>query len=125
MSRFAFLPTIQRSVVLLILLCVPARADLIVANDDPAHTGIRAFVDGANGDVAPARTIAGASIGRGRALAVDALRNEIVFAQVDFARIDVFNADATGAASPLRTIAGAATGLISPFSAAVDVIHNE
>lgn len=110
---------------------------------DPIHGEI--YVDGSNagfvnvyprtadGDVAPIRTLAGATttLHAPQGLALDLVHDELLvtslfepaFPTPD--RVLVFSRTASGNVAPLRTIAGASTGLNGPAGLAVDPYHDE
>ncbi len=77
----------------------------------------------ANGDVAPLRTIAGTSQGfaNPRGLTLDLAHDEFVVANslAVSSSVAVFSRTADGDVAPLRTIAGAATGLFGPNFTAI------
>jgi hypothetical protein len=83
--------------------------------------------------MAPLRTISGAATGLGtpRGLAVDRVNNELAVANGGsgpvVTSVTVYAISANGNVAPLRTISGAATGLISPnvIGLAVDTVNNE
>jgi DNA-binding beta-propeller fold protein YncE len=58
-------------------------------------------------------------------LAVDAVNNEVWVLNNQNATITVYARTASGDTAPLRTIAGASTGLISPVYLALDLVNNE
>lgn len=83
----------------------------------------------ASGNVKPYRTITGTRTGLqyARGIAVDAQDNVYVSTSpLTDARstLSVFSAEADGDIAPLRTIAGGATGLVRPYSIAVDADGN-
>jgi len=73
---------------------------------------IRVYGRTAGGNVAPLRTISGASTALISPvnIAVDTMNNEIIVANGDNA-IRVYGRTASGNVAPLRTISGVATGL--------------
>src|SRR5438270_567157 len=79
-----------------------------------------------NGNVAPLRTIAGASTGivNPDATAVDLVNNELAVADCN-SYVSVFARTANGNVAPLRTIAGAATGLDCAIGLALDTVNSE
>jgi hypothetical protein len=97
---------------------------LFVANFK--NNSITVYTQTANGNVAPLRTIAGASTGLNGpfGVAADAVNNEL-FVTNSNNSITVYPLDANGNVSPSRTLAGAATGLNSPLAAFVDPVNNE
>jgi DNA-binding beta-propeller fold protein YncE len=103
--------------------------ELAVANSlSPPSITVYALT--ANGNVAPLRTISGAATGltvNTVGLAVDTVNNEF-FVTIGASlgpSVLVFSRTANGNVAPLRTISGAATGLISPYGVAVDIVNNE
>ena len=101
--------------------------ELFVANDNT--DSITAYPLTANGNVAPVRTIVGAGTGLSVpvGLAVDAVNNELIVANQGGAAssVTVYARTANGNASPVRTIAGAATGLDRAQGLALDTVNNE
>jgi DNA-binding beta-propeller fold protein YncE len=103
--------------------------ELAVANSlSPPSITVYALT--ANGNVAPLRTISGAATGltvNTVGLAVDTVNNEF-FVTIGASlgpSVLVFSRTANGNVAPLRTISGAATGLIAPYGVAVDIVNNE
>ncbi len=91
---------------------------------------------GASGNVAPLRRISGPATGLGLAncvgglppisgIAVDAANAELIVVNGAPPSITVFSQSASGDVAPLRTIEGAATGLVCPVSVAVDPTNGE
>lgn len=114
----------------LLCLCAPASpagAEIFVASDG----AIRVFADGADGDVAPLRSIAGPStqISAPVLLFLDLVHQEIFLSNIVFgpdpARLLVFGLGATGDATPLRSISGATSAIGNPRSVVVDLEHDE
>src|SRR5262245_39255465 len=56
---------------------------------------------------------------------VDAVNNELVVGDDQHHQVFVYSRTASGAAAPLRTISGTATGLDFPSSVAVDQVNNQ
>ncbi len=93
----------------------------------PQAPSITVFSRTASGNVAPLRTIQGASTGLSlpRPIHVDTVNNELAVANGDANSITVFSRTATGNVPPVRTIAGAATGLSNPTGVFIDSVNNE
>jgi hypothetical protein len=94
----------------------PINNELVVTNSGTAS--VLVFSRTASGNTAPLRTISGASTGllQITGLAIDTVNNELTVANdvVSAPSITVYPRTATGDTPPLRTIAGAATGMITP-----------
>lgn len=109
-------------------LAVDAAGSLYVANH--CANSIAIFAPGANGDVAPRDIIVGSNTGLSSpsGVVLDASGRIYVANQGDFAgsgqRIEVFASGASGNATPLRSIAGDNTGLVSPAGIALDAAGN-
>jgi DNA-binding beta-propeller fold protein YncE len=101
--------------------------ELFVANDNT--DSITVYPLTANGNVTPTRTIAGAGTGLSVpvGLTVDPVNNELIVANQGGAAtsITVYARTANGNASPVRTIAGAATGLDRAQGLALDTVNGE
>jgi hypothetical protein len=98
--------------------------EIAVANEnDFTGNTITAYSRMANGDAAPLRTIAGPATGLAhpRGLTIDIEHDELIVPNsfTSASSVAVFARTAFGNAAPLRTIAGAATGLNSPAFTAV------
>lgn len=93
----------------------------------PDLPSLRVFARTANGDVAPLRSIQGASTGLSKPthLSVDKTNNEIAVSNNDTNSITVHARTANGNVAPLRTISGALTGLSRPTGVYIDVVNNE
>jgi hypothetical protein len=104
-------------------------SELAVANSlNPPSITVYALT--ANGNVAPLRTISGAATGltvETVGLAVDTVNNEffVTIGASSGPSVLVFSRTANGNVAPLRTISGAATGLVVPYGVAVDTVNNE
>src|ERR1700682_1923970 len=97
--------------------------------DNSRSNSVTVYTRTANGNVAPLRTISGAATGLNspEGLAVDAVNNELFVAN-DFpanGTVTVYALTANGNVAPLRTIAGAGTGMDTPRGLAVDTVNNE
>jgi DNA-binding beta-propeller fold protein YncE len=104
-----------------------AQNEIFVDNSDT--NSVTVFSRTASGNVAPIRTIAGAATGINspEGIAVDSVNSEIFVAN-DFpanGTINVYGLTANGNVAPIRTIAGAATGMATPRGVAVDPVNNE
>jgi hypothetical protein len=86
--------------------------EIVVADRTAGAVGLRFFALGANGTVAPLRSIAGAATGltAPSTVTVDPLHDE-VFVVNSNGTILVFSRTASGSVAPLRMISGAATGI--------------
>ena len=104
----------------LIVSVAPARADIFAC----ASNSIRVFADGAAGDDAPVRTIAGAATGVSECydVAYDSMHDEIVVAH---GAVSTFAGGASGNVAPLRKISGDTTGLGFAASIAIDTQADE
>ncbi|MEJ2084811.1 MAG: hypothetical protein P8Y44_03935 [Acidobacteriota bacterium] len=84
---------------------------------------------GADGDVAPTRTLQGSNAGlsNGNGTALDLMHGElfVVPSSVGGNAINVYPIEADGDVSPIRSIFGAATGLSEPRGVAVDPLNDE
>jgi DNA-binding beta-propeller fold protein YncE len=80
-----------------------------------------------SGNIAPTRTISGASTGLShpQGIAVDTVNNEIVVADNLNDSITVYGRTDSGNIAPIRTISGVSTGLSHPQGIAVDTVNNE
>lgn len=100
----------------------PLHDELAIANFE----SVTVFPRTAGGNTAPSRTIAGGSTGLlgANGLAVDVVNNEIVvanFSNFNPDSITVYGLTSSGDAAPIRTLAGAATGLDGPSFLAITV----
>jgi DNA-binding beta-propeller fold protein YncE len=108
------------------------------AGDEPAFPGkyipgrfrpssIRVFKASANGDVAPVRTIQGAStqLSWPMGITVDKPKGELLVANYGSSSVLVFPVAANGDAAPARIIGGPRTGIVGPVAVGVDTRHNE
>ena len=89
---------------------------------------ISGFARGANGNVAPDRTIEGQQTHLSRTmhgLAFDAVHDEIIVPVALSGAILVFKGDARGDQLPARIIQGSKTGLIRPQTVEVDPVNGE
>ena len=93
----------------------------------PQAPSITVFARTATGNVAPLRTIQGASTGLSlpRPISVDTVNNELAVANGDANSITVYSRTASGNVAPLRTISGVTTGLSNPTGVFVDSVNNE
>lgn len=93
---------------------------IVVAND-VFNGSVREFAPGADGNVAPVRTLAGTATALSEpfGLAIDSA-GEVWVADVGNSSIFVFAANASGNTAPVRFITGAATGLSLPDALALD-----
>jgi hypothetical protein len=86
------------------------------------------FAAGANGNVAPIRTISGSKTGLNfpDAVAIDGSGNVYVsqWAPGDVFGVNVYAAGAQGNVAPIQAIAGSKTGVNGPVGIAVDAGHN-
>lgn len=101
--------------------------EIAVTNLGVSSPSITVYDRTAAGDVAPLRTISGASTGLVSPFGVyvDAVNAEIGVADRNNA-ITVYSRTATGNAAPLRTISsGTASGLASPYGIYVDAVNDE
>ena len=108
----------------LLCLCAPASpagAEIFVASDG----AIRVFADGADGDVAPLRSIAGAAslVAEPTNVTLDLVHRELFVS--DSNRILVYAMDAAGDVAPLRVIEGANALLHSARGTAIDLVADE
>ena len=101
--------------------------EIFVANDFPANGTVNVYGLTAVGNVAPLRTISGATTAMDtpRGIVVDTVNNELIVVQVSTPAITVYARTANGNVAPLRTISGAATGLVGPIGVSVDTANNE
>jgi Lactonase, 7-bladed beta-propeller len=104
--------------------------ELYVANDVVGGSSITVYPLGANGNVAPVRTLQGALTGiEGPiGMAVDPVHDELIVASYRVAgdgTISVFPRTADGNVLPLRTIQGTLTGFNRPQGLALDLVHDE
>jgi DNA-binding beta-propeller fold protein YncE len=108
--------------------------ELVVTNQ--FNNSVTAYSRTASGNTLPIRTLAGpaTTLGLPAGVVVDTVNNELVVTNFDntsvFARdappsVTVYNRTASGNAPPIRTLAGAATGLKSPIGVVVDTVNNE
>ena len=110
-------------------LAVDTKNDEMIVSNDSFPVSITVYARTATGNTAPLRKLTGASTGlNGQAgMALDTVNDEIVLSNVNAvpSQILVFARTASGNVAPLRTIAGAATGLFRPIGCVVDAVHNE
>ncbi len=104
--------------------------ELYVTNDLDSGSFINVYPLGANGNVAPIRTLSGSATGIEGPIGimVDLVHDELVISNYKVAgngSITVFPRTANGNVAPLRTIQGAATGFDKPQGLAVDLAHDE
>ena len=96
--------------------------EIVVAST--GNDSIRAFGRTASGDVVPLRVLSGADTGLagggGQVPRVDTTNNELIVTNAFTNSVLVFTRTASGNVVPLRTIAGAATGLNVPVGVYVD-----
>jgi DNA-binding beta-propeller fold protein YncE len=101
--------------------------ELFVANS--SAPSVTVYDLSANGNVAPKRTLSGGLTGLNSpyGIAVDTVNNELFVAIAGGATrsVTVYARTASGNVAPLRTLTGAATGLIEPTGLAVDTANNE
>jgi hypothetical protein len=102
---------------------VDSQGFIYAVNENSSYQGpssVTVYAPGANGNVAPVRTIAGPNTGLvfSVGLALDADDNIYVSSYLP-ARIAVFAAGASGNVAPVRTITGAKTTLLIPHGIAV------
>jgi hypothetical protein len=102
-----------------------AQDEIFVSNQN--NNSVTVFDRTADGNVAPLRTIVGASTGLStpEGIAVDAVHGEIFVVNAGASSVTVYARNAAGNASPLRTIVGPTTGLVNPNTIVVDPIHDE
>ena len=83
------------------------------------------YAAGANGNVAPIRTITGSNteLEYPEGVAVDASSN-VYISNVENSSVTVYAAGANGNVAPIQTISGANTGLSQPYGVAVDAKAN-
>ncbi|HKF17741.1 MAG TPA: hypothetical protein VKF14_11195 [Candidatus Dormibacteraeota bacterium] len=93
----------------------------------PQAPSITVFARTASGNVAPLRTIQGASTGLSlpRPIHVDTVNSELAVANGDANSITVYSRTASGNVAPLRTISGPTTGLSNPTGVFIDSVNNE
>jgi hypothetical protein len=106
-----------------LLVAVAAEAqELFVADAGVGANASRVYSRTANGDIAPTRTISGASTGLDfpTGLALDLTNNELFVANPNANSITVYSRTANGDIAPTRTISGASTGLNTPTGLALD-----
>jgi 6-phosphogluconolactonase (cycloisomerase 2 family) len=105
-----------------------AHDELAVANALGASSSITVFARTANGDVAPVRTIIGASTGLSnpQGLTLDTVHDEYAAMNLTGGgSITVYSRTANGNVAPLRTIAGASAGFSNPRGLTLDLTHDE
>src|SRR5438128_311331 len=92
-----------------------AQDELFVTNG--SGNSVTVYARTANGNVAPLRTISGASTGLAgpRGVAVDLVNNELAVTNQNITSVTVYARTANGNVAPLRNISGGATGLNFPF----------
>jgi DNA-binding beta-propeller fold protein YncE len=88
---------------------------------------IRVYRSSADGDVAPIRTIQGAStkLDWPMGLTVDVAAGELAVANYGSNAILVFNKAANGDVAPSRIIGGDRTGIVGPIAVGIDAKNNE
>lgn len=103
--------------------------EIFVGNTASAgnSTGIAVYGRTDTGNVSPVRTISGVNTGlmNIKGIAVDALNNEIIVADLYYRSITVYRRTDTGNVSPVRTINGEMTGLSYPHGVAIDSVNNQ
>jgi DNA-binding beta-propeller fold protein YncE len=102
-----------------------AQGEVVVAN--MVANSVTVYRRTATGDVAPLRTLSGASTGLSGPVrvVVDPVHDELVVANQGSDTITVYPRTATGNVAPLRTLTGPATGLSDPTGLFVDTVHDE
>jgi hypothetical protein len=112
----------------------PLAGEILVANaadraSPPGTPSVTVFSRMANGNVAPLRTLSGASTGLAGpiGLALDHTNDEIFVTNVSpgTPTVTVYARTASGDTAPLRTLAGPSTGFNYPVAAFVDLVHQE
>lgn len=104
----------------------PVAADILVANGG-LDVGIETFRDGASGNAAPIRSLTNDGLDGVQAnhFALDRARGEMILPGLFEDRVVVVAIAATGDASPLRSLAGEATGLCEPTATELDPVNGE
>jgi hypothetical protein len=109
----------------------PVNNEIVVANSDlygGCTPSITVYSRTASGNVAPLRTITGATtlLVNPSGLSVDTTNNEIFVAESSAANaMLVFSRTAKGNVAPLRNVSGTKTGLNVPNATTVDATNNE
>lgn len=121
--------SVASTLAILLTMPIAAWAQNEIFVDNGTGNSVTVYSSAATGNTAPLRTIAGAATGLNspEGLAVDAINNEIFVAN-DFpanGTVTVYAVTANGNVAPLRTIAGAASGMDTPRGVAVDAVNNE
>ncbi|MFC6646072.1 hypothetical protein ACFQBQ_10865 [Granulicella cerasi] len=113
-----------------VALTVDSAGSIYVANGDTSTTGsVRIFAAASNGNVTPLRTITYSS-GSIMGVAVDSSLNlwaaeeALTSSGASNVQLALYPAGATGAATPTKTITGAATGLTYAGMIATDKVNN-
>jgi DNA-binding beta-propeller fold protein YncE len=103
-----------------------ATGHVFVANDGPGIGAVTEYADGAFGDAAPVRTIAGTHTGLNTpfAVAIDPATGHVFVSNSGpgLGSVTEYAAGATGDVTPVATIAGSHTGINVPFGLAVDPV---
>jgi 6-phosphogluconolactonase (cycloisomerase 2 family) len=104
--------------------------ELYVANDVVGGSSITVYALGANGNVAPLRTLQGSLTGIEGPLgmAVDLVHDQLIVANyrtTDGGSLAFFNRTADGNVAPIRTLQGPLTGFSDPQGVALDLAHDE
>ena len=115
-----------------VAVAVDARRDIYAANFSGASKegSVTVYAAGANGNVAPIRTIAGSNTGLHApwSLALDASGKVYVTNHasvvIKYDSVTVYAAGANGNVAPIQTIAGSNTGLHTPSDVALDASGN-
>lgn len=108
----------------------PVHRELYVANDLDSGSSITVYPLGANGNVAPLRTLKGPATGLAGpiGMAVDFVHDELLVANYKVSgggSIVVFPRTATGNFPPLRTVQGPQTRFDQPQGLVLDLVHDE
>jgi len=112
----------------------PLAGEILVANaadraSPPGTPSVTVFSRTANGNVAPLRTLSGASTGLAGpiGLALDRTNDEVFVTNVSpgTPTVTVYARMASGDTAPLRTLGGPSTGFNYPVAAFVDLVHQE
>ncbi len=103
-------------------IAVDATGRAYVVAYGPTGTEIFSYAYGASGNATPSSTLTTDAHGWG--LAIDPTTDELVATDANNNIVEYFAPGATGAASPVRTISGANTGLNLPYQVAFDGSNN-
>jgi len=97
------------------------------AASPPVTASVMVFSRTANGDVAPLRTLSGATTGLSIpvGLALDRTNDEVFVTNAGATSVTVYGRTASGDTAPLRTIGGASTGMNYPVSAYLDLPNQQ